>query len=112
MWPGAPTRGTVAGRLRVTPVPGVFPGNLVARRGDVLYPLDEDDSRDEDGRTEVEAVVVCPHCGEANAVALDPSGGSTQEYVEDCQVCCRPWRVTVRYEADGSAEVVAEPLVE
>jgi hypothetical protein len=77
-----------------------------------LYPLDEDDVPDDDGRAETETVVVCPHCGEANAIALDPGGGSTQEYVEDCQVCCRPWRVTVRFGVDGSAEVFAEPLVE
>lgn len=77
-----------------------------------LDPFDESDSPDEDGRTETETIVVCPHCGEENAVALDPGGGSTQEYVEDCQVCCRPWRVTVRYGSDGRAEVVAEPLVE
>jgi hypothetical protein len=77
-----------------------------------LYPLDEDDSPEEEGWTETDAVVVCPHCGEPNAMTLDPAGGSTQEYVEDCQVCCRPWRVTVRYGADGSAEVVAEPLAE
>jgi len=45
-------------------------------------------------------------------MALDPGGGSIQEYVEDCQVCCRPWRVTVRYGTDGSAEVSVEPLAE
>jgi hypothetical protein len=77
-----------------------------------LYPLDEGESPDQDGTTETEAIVVCPHCGEENTIALDPGGGSTQEYVEDCQVCCQPWLVTVRYGADGSAEVVAAPLVE
>jgi hypothetical protein len=25
--------------------------------------------------------------------------------VEDCEVCCRPWEVTVAYADDGSAEV-------
>jgi len=63
-----------------------------------------------DGTAQTEAVVVCPHCGEGNAVAVDPGSGSTQEYVEDCQVCCRPWRVTVRYGGDGGVEVWAEPL--
>jgi len=58
-----------------------------------------------DGTTETEVVVVCPHCGETNELGLDPGGGPLQEYVEDCQVCCRPWRVTVRYAQDGSAEV-------
>jgi hypothetical protein len=39
---------------------------------------------------------------------LDPGSGSQQEYVEDCQVCCRPWRVVVRYQPDGAAEVSIE----
>jgi hypothetical protein len=53
--------------------------------GAPLHPLDEDDSPDEDGRTETEAVVGCAHCGKANAMALDPGGGSTQEFVEDTE---------------------------
>ena len=58
-----------------------------------------------DGTAETEAIVQCPHCGEANEIALDPGSGSDQEYVEDCQVCCRPWLMYVRYGRDGSAEV-------
>jgi hypothetical protein len=42
-------------------------------------------------------------------IALDPGSGSHQAYVEDCQVCCRPWQVTVRYLPDGTAEVRVEP---
>src|SRR2546422_3919294 len=41
---------------------------------------------------ETEADVTCPHCGETMTITLDPGGGRAQEYVEDCQVCCRPWR--------------------
>lgn len=33
--------------------------------------------------------VACPYCGERFDSALDWSGGS-QDYVEDCAVCCRP----------------------
>jgi len=64
-----------------------------------------------DGTADGEAAVACPHCGEPNTIALDPGGGSLQEYVEDCQVCCRPWRVVVRYDRDGTAAVSAEPLM-
>ena len=69
-----------------------------------------DDDLDEefplgDGTAELEAVVSCPYCGESNAIALDPGSGSYQEYVEDCQVCCRPWLVVVRYRSNGTAEV-------
>jgi hypothetical protein len=49
--------------------------------------------------------VDCPSCGESNEIALDPGSGSGQEYVEDCQVCCRPMLMYVTYERDGRASV-------
>jgi len=58
-----------------------------------------------DGNAETEAFVECPYCGEANEVSLDPGSGNDQEYVEDCQVCCRPWLMHVRYTRDGTAEI-------
>ena len=33
--------------------------------------------------------ITCPYCGEAFSTNVDSSAGS-QEYIEDCQVCCRP----------------------
>ena len=51
---------------------------------------------------------MCPYCGEENTIALDPGSGAVQEYVEDCQVCCQPWRLFVTYQFDGSAEVQVE----
>jgi phage terminase large subunit GpA-like protein len=71
-------------------------------------PLDEEFPLG-DGTAAVEAEVACPHCGEINLVALDPGGGRHQEYVEDCQVCCRPCRMVVRYGANGKVVVEAEP---
>lgn len=62
-----------------------------------------------DGVADTDGVVYCPYCGEANEIALDPGSGARQEYVEDCGVCCRPWRVIVAYGADGFAQVHAEP---
>lgn len=76
---------------------------------------DEDDSSlDEDfplgdGTAETGAVVNCPYCGEAIEITVDPGGGSEQEYVEDCEVCCQPWLVRVSY-TGGSAHVTADPL--
>gem|GEM_PF-259384 len=58
-----------------------------------------------DGTADTGATVLCPYCGETVDIALDPGSGPRQEYVEDCQVCCRPWQVNVTYLADGSAEV-------
>lgn len=33
---------------------------------------------------------VCAFCGEPSTTFVDLSAGSTQSYIEDCQVCCRP----------------------
>ena len=81
-------------------------------------PRDDGDAEDEaaldeafplgDGVADVTAELWCPYCGEPNEVALDPGSGAHQEYVEDCQVCCQPWRVTVTYHEDGSADVWAD----
>ena len=62
-----------------------------------------------DGTADMEATVECPYCGEAVLIAIDPGGGESQEYVEDCQVCCQPWQVTVTYH-EGVAEVSLTPL--
>jgi len=78
-----------------------------------------DDDDDEAGHTgpdaladevvlETEAEVACPYCGEKIVIGLDSGGGMTQEYVEDCQVCCRPCRVRLRYDETGAAEVWME----
>jgi len=52
----------------------------------------------------------CAYCGEWNETTADRSGGRSQTYVEDCQVCCQPWRVSVHYRDDGTAHVTATAL--
>ena len=53
--------------------------------------------------------VNCPYCGEVGEVEadVDPSEPGEHVFVQDCEVCCRPWtvRVKVGYEGDVSAEV-------
>lgn len=48
--------------------------------------------------------VQCPYCGEAIAVLLDHSLPH-QNYIEDCQVCCRPIIFDVTVMHDGEAAV-------
>jgi hypothetical protein len=55
------------------------------------------------------ATYSCAYCGESMVIEVDPSAGSAQEYVEDCQVCCSPNVLTVHFLDDGSANVVARP---
>jgi cysteine-rich CPXCG protein len=70
---------------------------------------DEDDSSIEEIATwDTEAEVVCPYCGAGVSIGIDPGGGRDQTYVEDCQVCCQPWYVHLRYDPHGSAVVEVE----
>ena len=45
----------------------------------------------------------CPHCGETFSLAFDVSEGSA-EFVIDCEVCCRPMKVSVQVGAEGEIE--------
>lgn len=63
-----------------------------------------------DGTAATVATVYCPYCNEAVEIAIDPGGGASQEYVEDCEVCCQPWTVSLHYSGDGSATVSVTPL--
>ncbi len=56
-------------------------------------------------RIDNEGSYVCSACGGQIIIPLDPTGGTEQEYVEDCPVCCRPNVVHVDYDDDGEAQV-------
>ena len=51
--------------------------------------------------TDAEASYICDACGEEIVVPIDASGGTEQEYVEDCPVCCRPNVIHVEFFDDG-----------
>mgnify|MGYP000638653367 CR=1 FL=1 len=55
-----------------------------------------------------EASYICDACGEEIVIPLDLSQGSSQEYVEDCAVCCQPMVVSVEPGGDGSYRVAVE----
>jgi hypothetical protein len=48
-----------------------------------------------------EGTYTCPTCGEQIVVPLDPSGGTEQQYVEDCPVCCNPNEIHVEFFGPG-----------
>ena len=74
---------------------------MISTPGD---PLDDDFPLG-DGTADTEAEVYCPWCGAPSVIALDPGSGEEQEYVEDCQVCCRPCVIRVRFDKTGAADV-------
>lgn len=53
----------------------------------------------------LEKTVACPYCGELLEVLLDPSVPH-QDYIEDCQVCCRPIVFDVSVDEVGGVSVL------
>jgi hypothetical protein len=61
---------------------------------------------------ENDAAYTCPACFEPGFVAVDPSGGRRQRFIEDCPVCCRPIEFAVAFDRDGDALVETAELAE
>lgn len=54
-----------------------------------------------------EHMLGCPCCGEPISVLVDDSLPE-QQYVEDCQVCCRPIVLDVSVDSEGDIVVLAK----
>ena len=53
-----------------------------------------------------ENTISCPYCGEMITILVDGSV-EEQQYIEDCQVCCRPIDIRISVTANGSCQVEA-----
>jgi len=51
--------------------------------------------------------ISCPYCGESITVLIDPTDAQ-QEYIEDCQVCCRPIEFFVTENEEGDMRVLVQ----
>jgi len=49
--------------------------------------------------------VQCPYCGERLETRVDLTAGE-REYIEDCEVCCRPIEFGIELEEDGAFSAV------
>jgi hypothetical protein len=57
-----------------------------------------------------EAAYQCAGCGQWNETFVDESAGGHQSYVEDCQVCCKPNALDIRWSAADQAFVIHAEL--
>ena len=55
-----------------------------------------------------EAAYICDACGEEIVIPIDLAAGSSQTFVEDCPVCCRPMVVHVEVDEDGAVSIWGE----
>ncbi len=52
----------------------------------------------------IEKSIDCPYCGEGINVLID-SSDLEQQYIEDCQVCCKPINFLVSESINGELAV-------
>jgi hypothetical protein len=65
---------------------------------------DEDQERFEDEEIpglELVGSFFCGVCGLENIATLDLSGGSSQEMIQDCDICCHPHRLLMSYDQES-----------
>jgi hypothetical protein len=58
----------------------------------------------------MEAGFQCAGCGQWNETSVDESAGHHQNYVEDCQVCCKPNLLRVTYDPTGQEFLIEADL--
>ena len=60
---------------------------------------DRNPAEQHNGRVSLDQfVVICPYCGEESEIYIEPDVAGS--FVQDCEVCCNPWRVRVSGEGD------------
>jgi hypothetical protein len=79
------------------------PAPPTARDIDELYGLEPVFEPGSGRAVDAESFVAidCPWCGERLDVRVDVASGE-REYIDDCEVCCRPMELGVRVAEDGS----------
>jgi hypothetical protein len=55
-----------------------------------------------------EATYICGACGEEIVIPIDLTQGRSQEYVEDCPVCCRANIIRIEFDDEDEPTAWAE----
>jgi prolyl-tRNA synthetase len=50
----------------------------------------------------------CPWCCERVEIAIEPD--TWGKMIQDCEVCCNPWEMTITRDRDGDVDVRIERL--
>ncbi len=50
----------------------------------------------------------CAYCMALNSIRVDRTGGGSQNFVVDCEVCCRPLEIEVEIDGDGEIFLTAK----
>ncbi len=51
---------------------------------------------------------VCQYCGEENQVWVDLTIRENQDFIEDCEICCRPNRILITHDKEDEEYIFVE----
>jgi len=51
---------------------------------------------------------VCQYCGEENEIWIDLTVLENQDFIEDCEVCCRPNRILIEHDKEDEEYIFVE----
>ena len=50
----------------------------------------------------------CPYCAAVASIAIEETAGRRQNFITDCEVCCRPIEIEVDIDSDGYINFIAK----
>jgi len=51
---------------------------------------------------------ICQYCGEENQVWVDLTVLENQDFIEDCEICCRPNRILIKHDKENEEYIFLE----
>ena len=54
---------------------------------------------------------VCQYCGEENDLWVDLTIQGDQDFIEDCEVCCRPSRILIKHDKEDEEYFFVESRI-
>lgn len=49
--------------------------------------------------------ISCPYCGEVNFLNIEIGNNSSDEFISDCEICCRSFTVNVHSDLGGELHI-------
>lgn len=59
--------------------------------------------------TDEDIVWTCQYCGVHNSVWIDLTVSSKLDFIEDCEICCRPNRIIITIDEDENIILESRP---
>jgi hypothetical protein len=77
----------------------------------ILVAIEINNSLNEEMQTDDIINWICQYCGEENQVWVDLTVLEDQDFIEDCEVCCRPNRILIKHDKEDEEYIFVESRI-